>query len=146
MPIAISRFPPGSLVSFLASPFQAPPPEGLDSDQKHDRKRGKRERDDVALLCLVLIERAEDVERGRLRASLHLSADDEHSTDLPDRARRGERHSIEETPADVGEGDAEKRLQPRGAERPGRLLLLHAEFLQERHYLADDEGDRDEDR
>src|SRR3546814_4380632 len=62
-----------------------------------------------------------------------------------DLARIAEQYAIEQPPADIGQGDAPKGLEARGAERQRRLLVIASLLAHQRDQLARDEGKGDED-
>src|SRR3954469_17700285 len=57
----------------------------LDADEHDDGEKSQRERHDVALVILELIECAQDEQCGCLSAALDQPADDEHCSHLADR-------------------------------------------------------------
>jgi hypothetical protein len=60
-------------------------------------------------------------------------------------ARAAHDHAVEDAPLDVGQGDAEERLQTADAQGHRRQLLFRALRLHQRDQLARDEREGDED-
>ena len=115
--------------SHLLRLLRSPMFEELDPEQQHDRERGQRQRDDVSLLVLVLLEGSQDVERRGLRLALDEPAHDEHGADLADRSSCGQRDPVQESPSDVREGSpagtsgaSRRRASRRPAPPPSRAL------------------------
>ena len=69
-----------------------------------------------------------------------------HRAEFAHRARVAQQHAVQQRPFHVRQRDAEKGLEPRGAERQRRFFLLGALLLHQRNELAHDERKGDEDR
>src|SRR4051794_32931222 len=96
---------------------------------------------DVEVVELVLYE-----DRQGLGLPVSVTGDDGHGAELAERPRRREHDAVREPPPDRWEGDPPERLHRRGAQSLGGLLLVGADLLKNRHHLAHDERQRDEDR
>src|SRR5690606_15653191 len=74
-----------------------------------------------------------------------VAGDDGNGAELAHRAGIAEDHPVEQSPADIGQGDAPERLPTVGSEHAGSLFLLRSLCLHEWNQLASDEGEGNED-
>ncbi len=82
----------------------------------------------------------------RLRLAGDAAGDDCDGSVLAEGARRRQDDAVGDAPADRRERHAPERLEARGAQRPGGLVLVGADLAEDGDHLAHDEGQRHEDR
>ncbi len=86
------------------------------------------------------------MERDGVGQASYMAADDGHRAEFSKRARVAEKHAVEQTPFDIGQGDRCKRIKSRRAERQGCFFIANALLLHEGNELPGDKGQGDEDR
>src|SRR3546814_4319125 len=96
-------------------------------NERHQRKECEQRRDREGGDEIIFIVEDLDMQRHRVGLSAQMAGNDRHRAELPHRARIAEQYAIEQPPADIGQGDAPKGLEARGAERQRRLLVLRSE-------------------
>ena len=87
-----------------------------------------------------------DLQRHGIRQPADVTRDDRHRAELAHGARVAEDDAVEQSPLDVGQRDAQKRLPAARAERQRGLFFVVALRRHQRQQLARDERKRDEDR
>src|SRR5215210_6616299 len=111
-------------------------------DSQHREDDGRRVRPDGVERLEALV----DVQRQRLRSTGQPTRDDGDCAVLAEGTRGREDDAVGEAPANRGQRHAPERRERGRSESPGGLLLLLSDLAEDRHDLADDEGEGDEDR
>src|SRR3954469_24554423 len=108
-------------LSFVQMPFE----NGL-CQQCDQRQHGQQRRDRERRYELVFVVENLDQQRHGVGLAANVSGYHRYRAELAHGAGVAQQHAIQHAPFDIGQSDAEERLQAGGAERDRRLLLLCA--------------------